>query len=632
MKKWLPWVIPSLFAVWIVVTLQPPAEKRALHLDEFGKLPVLLNGRIQPLDSVARNSLLIIRTRQTLQTEDGKTLSAIEWLAEAMMNATKADDRKIFRIDHPDLHGMLHLAPKEKYFSFNQVKDHWKELEEQSKRIEAIEAELRSPFERNLLQLRNSMGLYFSLKNSLKPEGAEDFKAELALFEKSIGPGVEAVHKSQTGEDYNEQDLYLMAEFFKRYSVLSEIANPLMIPPRDSSETNDWKKVGASLLESMRQGEVHPAIEYYASMASAYGEDRPEEFNQAVTQYREWLDSKGFDQELAKGRTEFFYNYYQPFYKSSTIYVFAFLLGCISWFNWSHWLNRSAFRLVLLALIVHTSGLIFRMTLEGRPPVTNLYSSAIFVGWGAAVLGAVLERVFRDGIGTVVASTVGFLSLVIAHNLALGGDTMQMLQAVLDTNFWLATHVVVITLGYSSVFVSGFLAIIYIFRGLFTRSLTGGTAKSLSRMVYGIVCFSTLFSFVGTVLGGIWADQSWGRFWGWDPKENGALMIVIWCAIILHARWGGMIRDRGLMAMAVFGNVVTAFSWFGVNMLGVGLHAYGFMDQAFKWLLLFTASQLLIIGLACIPQRFWRSYRALQQPGKVPPSPSASTKETVASR
>ncbi len=100
----------------------------------------------------------------------------------------------------------------------------------------------------------------------------------------------------------------------------------------------------------------------------------------------------------------------------------------------------------------------------------------------------------------------------------------------------------------------------------------------------------------GTILGGIWADQSWGRFWGWDPKENGALLIVLWNAIILHARWGGMIKERGLMAMAVFGNIVTSFSWFGVNMLGIGLHSYGFMDKAFPWLVGFDVSQVAADG------------------------------------
>jgi cytochrome c biogenesis factor len=149
--------------------------------------------------------------------------------------------------------------------------------------------------------------------------------------------------------------------------------------------------------------------------------------------------------------------------------------------------------------------------------------------------------------------------------------------------------------------------------------LTTGTAQALARMVYGIVCFATLFSFVGTILGGIWADQSWGRFWGWDPKENGALLIVLWNAVILHARWGGLIRERGLMAMAIFGNIVTSFSWFGVNMLGIGLHSYGWMDKAFPWLMAFDASQVCLIVLALMPARFWASFKAATPPKSDPP-------------
>jgi ABC-type transport system involved in cytochrome c biogenesis permease subunit len=261
--------------------------------------------------------------------------------------------------------------------------------------------------------------------------------------------------------------------------------------------------------------------------------------------------------------------------------------------------------------VIHTVGLVYRMVLEGRPPVTNLYSSAIFIGWGACLLGIILERFHKNGIGLVVASGIGFITLIIAHHLALEGDTMEMMRAVLDTNFWLATHVVAVTVGYASTFVAGFLALIYIVRGFFTRTLDAETGKSLARMIYGIVCFATLFSFVGTVLGGIWADQSWGRFWGWDPKENGALIIVLWNAIILHARAGGMIRQRGLMVMAVFGNIVTSWSWFGTNMLGVGLHSYGFMDAAFYWLIAFVSSQLLIMVLASLPLEKWKSFRAV---------------------
>ncbi len=154
----------------------------------------------------------------------------------------------------------------------------------------------------------------------------------------------------------------------------------------------------------------------------------------------------------------------------------------------------------------------------------------------------------------------------------------------------------------------------YIILGIFTPLLStklGGEAavakagdlnlgKALAKMVYAIVCFATLFSFTGTVLGGIWADQSWGRFWGWDPKENGALLIVIWNALILHARWGGLVKERGLMNLAVFGNIVTSFSWFGVNMLGIGLHSY----------------------LGLLPLSVWKSFRASQSATSVPPGPS----------
>jgi ABC-type transport system involved in cytochrome c biogenesis permease subunit len=293
-----------------------------------------------------------------------------------------------------------------------------------------------------------------------------------------------------------------------------------------------------------------------------------------------------------------------------TLYVWAFLLAIVSWLKWPQELGRAAFWLLTLAFVATSTGIFARMWLEGRPPVTNLYSSALFVGWGAVFLCLFLEKFYRNAIGSVAGGLIGFATLLIAHHLSLSGDTLEMMRAVLDSNFWLATHVIIITIGYSATFLAGFLAAIYIVRGLLTRTLDKTTADALSRMVYGIVCFATLFSLVGTVLGGIWADQSWGRFWGWDPKENGALLIVIWNAVILHARWGGLVKQRGLMGLAIFGNIVTSWSWFGTNMLGVGLHSYGFMDAAFYWLIAFVASQLLILALATIPLEKWRSFRA----------------------
>ncbi|MEL7338132.1 MAG: cytochrome c biogenesis protein CcsA, partial [Planctomycetota bacterium] len=118
------------------------------------------------------------------------------------------------------------------------------------------------------------------------------------------------------------------------------------------------------------------------------------------------------------------------------------------------------------------------------------------------------------------------------------------------------------------------------------------------RMMYGATCFGILFSTIGTILGGLWADDSWGRFWGWDPKENGALLIVIWNALMLHARWGKMCGGYGFSMLAMGGSIVTAWSFFGTNELGIGVHSYGFTEGALLALGTFIGVHLVAIALA----------------------------------
>jgi hypothetical protein len=141
----------------------------------------------------------------------------------------------------------------------------------------------------------------------------------------------------------------------------------------------------------------------------------------------------------------------------------------------------------------------------------------------------------------------------------------------------------------------------------------------MGRMIYGTTCFAMLFSFFGTVLGGLWADDSWGRFWGWDPKENGALIIVLWNALMLHARWDGMVKERGMAVLAIVGNIVTSWSWFGVNELGVGLHSYGFTEGVLWSLGVFWFTQLCVIVPGwLIPKRAWWSFLANREAAVTP--------------
>ena len=589
------WLIVAATLAYVLAPLFQRDTRGGFEMQKFGRLPVLLNGRIKPLDTVARNSLLIIHGKQTLSTDHG-SLTPMDWLAEVLLKPKEADLRKIFVDRNPETLTALGLSPDAgKYFSFSELVPHLQEVEQQAALAQRVDAQLRSPFQRDIIKLFDRLTLYHRLENSLEVTGTTDFQSQIEDLVKNIRPSPVPMNSGIT------------AEALQSLGFLAETGYFLPIPPfPPNDDPLQWRKMGESVLTFLTNGKIHPAVFAYATMATAFAANDPAAFNQKLDQYAAQLQ-RDLPGRVWKAKVESVFNQLQPFYSAMVIYVLIFILACASWLVWPQTLGRYAFALLVVTFVVHSAGLITRMYLEGRPPVTNLYSSAVFIGWGAVLLGIFLERFFRNGIGSATAAMIGFITLLIAHHLSMDGDTMEMMRAVLDTNGWLATHVVCVTLGYASTFLAGFLALTYIARGAFTPSLDRATAQSLARMVYGIVCFATLFSFVGTILGGIWADQSWGRFWGWDPKENGALLIVLWNAIILHARWGGLVRQRGLMVLAVFGNVVTSWSWFGVNMLGIGLHSYGFMDSAFPWLIAFGASQLAFMMIGVLPPHVWKS-------------------------
>jgi ABC-type transport system involved in cytochrome c biogenesis permease subunit len=608
MKRFIPALVFVFALLWLASGWLPPKTAADdVDLASFGKIPVLVGGRVKPLDTVARNSLLIIHGKQTVRLANGKQIGGMQWLTDVLFNAPVADEYPVFVIQNAEVLGLFGWEQSDrKYFSFAELSPFLKQIDEQGEQSDKLQSVQRSAYQNAIFNLRNALVLYQRLKNSVQPEGVENFATELDSFESSLPVAGKAARQRETGESFDRANLDGVTQLIQRYQKLAEMAYVLVVPP--PQPRGEWYSIGESLVQSIARGKIDPVAKMYAQIGDAYRANNRSLFNQHADLLAGVLAK---EQSSATKRTsfEFLFNRVDPFTNSMVLYVLAFLLACGSWLGWSRTLNRSAFYLLLLALMIHTFGLISRMYLQERPPVTNLYSSAIFIGWGAVIVSLILERIFRDGIGAACAGAIGFITLIIAHHLAGSGDTLEMLQAVLDTNIWLATHVVAITTGYSAMFLAGMLAMIYIVRGVFTRSLKRETADSLARMTYGVVCFATVFSFVGTVLGGIWADQSWGRFWGWDPKENGAVLIVLWCAIILHARWGGFIRQRGLMIMAIFGNVVTSFSWFGVNMLGVGLHSYGFMQKAFPWLVGFIASQLALMAVAAMPLERWRSFR-----------------------
>jgi len=611
MKKYLPLLALLGALAFVAKTLVPAKNPTAFDTNGFARLPVLANGRIKPFDTIARSSLLQFQGRQSVTRPNGDKLTPAEWLLDVTFHSDLADAYQTFEITHPDMLALFALKTDDgaggKRFSFNQLGPKLEELERQARLADPVESAQRTTFQRAVLQLYENLVHYQRLRHALVAPAREDFLGELMAFQAKLPAGTAAVHAKQAGQTFDEAALKAMTDMGEQFMAMSESTNLLVIPA-DNGEVTGWKTTGNALLETFQRGSVPVDALAYAGLAHAWRLGQPDKFNELLGLFRASL-AKRYAPQLAKSDAEARFNAAAPFYTSMSLYALAFFVAIFSWLAWPDALGRSAFWPTLIAWVVATAGIAARMWLEGRPPVTNLYSSALFVGWVAVAFCLALEYFYRNAVGSVAAGMIGFATLLIGHYLSLTGDTLEMMRAVLDSNFWLATHVVTVTIGYAATFLAGFLGLIYVGRGVFTRSLDKATADALGRMIYGIVCFATLFSFVGTVLGGIWADQSWGRFWGWDPKENGALIIVIWNSVILHARWGGLVQARGLAVLAIFGNIVTAWSWFGVNMLGVGLHSYGFMDSAFWWLIAFVASQLGVIAIAAIPLTKWRSLR-----------------------
>jgi ABC-type transport system involved in cytochrome c biogenesis permease subunit len=492
-----------------------------------------------------------------------------------------------------------------------------------------------------------------------------------------------------------ELDRHLRAQ-----AQLRQLDGLLLVPPGGS--VTEWKALGEALADG--DPAANPNAAALGKMVRAYAEDNVKAFNAEVGAFAESIAAQ-MPADARKARVESWFNRFAPFYQASLMYLAVLALAVASWLApgraGREALRRSALALACVAVVVHTLGLGVRVYLTERPPVTNLYSASVFIGWACVLLCLLLERTFRNGIAVTGAAALGFATMVVAHHLGASGDTLEVLQAVLDTNFWLATHVTTMTLGYSATFVAGLFGAAFVYltlasavreafadrrplsaaeRRRFVASvfglallpallasgllgaawvlladresldpptllvaslpifaaacvyagvvvarryspefveglggelpaavnvvdrlaLTPPVGKALGSALYGVVCFATLLSFVGTVLGGIWADQSWGRFWGWDPKENGALMIVVMNALILHARWGGMIKERGMSILAVLGGMITVWSYFGTNQLGVGLHAYGFNNTLALGCAVFWLSQLAVVALGLL--------------------------------
>ncbi len=550
-------------------------------------------GRIKPLDTYARFTLLQLRGR----TADGDTMEALPWLLECWFDPAAAQTRAVFLIENPEIMealGLAHGTPRER-FPYQALSPVRAILLNLAGQYANMPVESRTAAQKQTLQLAHNVRLFESLTRTLTtlaPDPAQPNALPLS----------DHLERAAAGTPLDARAVAL------RLAAMEEGSTLTLLPPNPASAAPETWTTPAALMQhalagqfpSASQIEALRALENLAASGTLASSATPH-FLQLQRATSEVLAG---NRDYAQIPRELFFYRLQPFYWSLVLYILAFVLISLAWLLPPHrYIHALALVLLSAPLALHTTGIVLRCLIRGRPPVTTLYETLLFVTAIAVLVALLLELINRRRIAAGAGALLGALGLFLAarYEAIDRTDTMPNLIAVLDTNFWLSTHVTTVTIGYAAGLLAGAIAHVYLFgKALGFRQQDPAFFKHLTRMVYGVFCFGLLFATVGTVLGGIWANESWGRFWGWDPKENGALMIVLWGLTVLHARIGGYIRDYGLHMASVFGGIIVAFSWFGVNLLGIGLHSYGFTSGVHTALTRFYLFESLVLLVAAV--------------------------------
>jgi len=604
-----------LIVAWLTAAVAGAEVPRLQDHAEFSRIPVLHQGRKMPMHSYARLFLLQLSGRTHYGEE-----SAEAWLARFLFEPVSTLDDRIFLINHPEVAQALNVPVQEKRrYSFSDLHGGMGRLRDLAERATRLDKEDRSHVENELIRLFINQQVYLDHFHSF--EFARPHPA-FAIDQEEL---VVAMGLPADGSTYRFADIFPRADRLQAlidpllskdpsdwqpleqsaYTLSSQMfdmsrrhqESTFMLVPTKSHGEEVWLSAWDTFALGLRDASSARFLDNLVEMSDAYRQGRQVDFDIAARQHRRMvLDRLQGDRELAYLDWEIRFNQLNLFHRSTLLYSFAFFIAIFTLMTQSRWPYRASMLLVLTAIVLHSAGLIMRMVIMGRPPMTNLYSTFLFVSWVCVWLGLFVEGFQKNGLGWLTASLSGLLLLMFARRFELEGDTMGQVVAVLDSNFWLSTHVTTITAGYAGCLLAGVMGHIYLLHAILAPKQTA-RLRSIYLAMMGMMGFGLTFSFLGTMLGGVWADQSWGRFWGWDPKENGALLIVLWCSVLYHARLARMIGDVTMAAGTIVGAIIVMMAWLGVNLLGVGLHSYGFTSGLAMNLFAYTAFEILFIAM-----------------------------------
>ena len=539
---------PSLLTLSLLA-LSAPVFAGGPELQPLREIAIQDGGRTKPLDSFARELAKRVQGARAFGFETIAGLEPTEWLLATLAAPERWKAEPIVKVTHAGLRQAAGLPADKDRYSFQELADH-KGLQDALARVrEKLDRnEDPDPVEREVLDLYDTLIAYQGVMSG------------------------ESLHIVPHADDPKAA----------WYSI-ADLATP---QTAGVPQVQRVRALVSAAVVAYREGD-RPGVE---TAASALG-SRLAEIAPGVYPARK---------DLAR---EVHYNRAKPFRTAWLLYLAGFLALLASFPLASRGFSWAGMALVVAGFLSQAYGMVLRVMISGRPPVTNMYESVVWVAFGAVLFALVFEAVYKVRIFAACASALAVVCLILADNVPILDGSISPLVPVLRDNMWLTIHVLTITLGYAAFTLA--MGIGHLNLGLyFFRPGEAVLFKNLSLFLYRALQVGTLFLAVGTLLGGVWASYSWGRFWGWDPKETWALIATLGYLAILHARMTGWIKDFGMAVGSLLGYLLVLMAWYGVNfVLGTGLHSYGFGSGGYWYVGGFVAFEAFVITAALLRRR-----------------------------
>ncbi len=537
-------------------------ETGTLDFSQFGLLAIQDGGRRKPVDTFARETLIRLTGRSSYADKSGRNWEARAFLLSAILGTRDWRNEPMILVSLGKLIQQLHLDPTSRRFSF--------------------------------AELSGASGL-----ESLVTAAGAKKQADKPL-------------------DRVEQEALAVEE---RLALLARVVDSTafnIVPAKTSG--GPWSNP-ADFARDYTDAEFAPAQRNLQHMVDAYAGRDAFAFSASARALRETLRGLSptvypSEQEL---RLENSSNHFEGFYRAIWLYGFGFLALLVAHLRQRGRLLRgTGLVLVVAGLLCHAAGIVMRCLIGGRPPVTNMYESIIWVSFAVSLFGMIFFLRYRTAIYLLAALPVTLTALLLVHQMPIAmSASIDPLVPVLRDNFWLTIHVLTITLSYAAFALAMGFGHILLWR--YAREPQAARADaSMHFWLYRVLQLGVLLLAAGTILGGVWANYSWGRFWGWDPKETWALIALLCYITTLHGRLAGWWTQFGLVVASVVCFLAVLMAWYGVNfVLGKGLHSYGFGIGGESYVATFVVLDLAFVAFAVF------RYRASQQSLRERPAEAA---------